>query len=143
MLNQMASEFESQYLQNPESFDRVLDNLSKSFSGQSSLQSVFSYDRGLTPYASWENYAKCVGNGVAAAFGIDILKRAINKPVVDALKSRQWRVASSIIHSNLKRILGSKGASLVIKKIANKALPGGLPGQIVWIAGKCGVKEFI
>lgn len=69
------------------------------------------------------------------------MKKAVSKPVLDALKSRQWRVTSSIIHTNLSRIPAVKGASLVIKKRANKLLPAGLPGQIVWIAGKCGVKE--
>lgn len=136
LLDQMAAEFEAQYQNDPVSFDQALAGLDRSFSAQPTLGVV-------APNASWESYARCVGNGIAVAFGLDILKRAVNKPVIDALKSRQWRVASSIIHTNLSRILGAKGASLVIKKMENKLLPGGLPGQIVWIAAKCGVKEFI
>lgn len=136
LLDQMATEFEAQYQADPVAFDQAITGLNRSFSSQTRLGMV-------SPNASWESYAQCVGHNIAIAFGLDILKQAVNKPVIDALKSRQWRVASSIIHTNLSRILGAKGASIVIKKIANKFLPGGLPGQIIWIAGKCGVKEFI
>ena len=127
LLDQMATEFEAQYQADPVAFDQAITGLNRSFSSQTRLGMV-------SPNASWESYAQCVGHN---------MKQAVNKPVIDALKSRQWRVASSIIHTNLSRILGAKGASIVIKKIANKFLPGGLPGQIIWIAGKCGVKEFI
>ncbi|USR79945.1 hypothetical protein [Arcanobacterium pinnipediorum] len=80
----------------------------------------------------WNSFASCVGSGLAQSFGLDVLKRAFDSQVRNALKSHQWKVASSIMHRNLTRLLGKKGASFVIKKIAAKALPGGLPGQIAW-----------
>ncbi|QPK81167.1 hypothetical protein G7Y41_09045 [Schaalia sp. ZJ405] len=95
----------------------------------------------ITPQ-SWSTFASCVGNGLAASFGIDILKRAFNHEVRNALKSRQWKVASSIIFRNLNKYLGKKAAQIIIKKIAAKVLPGGLPGQIAWLVAKCGVKEI-
>lgn len=90
---------------------------------------------------SWGTFANCVGNGLAKSFGLDVLKRAFNQEVRKALKSRQWKVASSVMHRNLKKFLGKKVASYVIKLIASKALPGGLPGQIAFQAGKCAIKE--
>lgn len=143
LLDKMAAEFEREYNYNPAAFDATIAKLGSSLSAQPTLDQFSPKSAVIAPYASWDSYARCVGEGIAAAFAIDVLKQAINKPVIDALKSRQWRVASSIIHTNLSRILGSKGASFVIKKIASKALPGGLPGQLIWIAAKCGVKEFI
>lgn len=97
---------------------------------------------GLITTQSWNSFASCVGNGLAKSFGLDVLKRAFNSKVRSALKSRQWKVASSIMHRNLTKILGKKGASFVIKKIASKALPGGVPGQIAWQVGKCAIKEI-
>lgn len=97
---------------------------------------------GLITTQSWNSFATCVGNGLAKSFGLDVLKRAFNSEVRSALKSHKWKVASSIMHRNLTKILGKKGASFVIKKIASKALPGGLPGQIAWQVGKCGLKEI-
>lgn len=90
---------------------------------------------------SWGTFANCVGNGLAKSFGLDVLKRAFNQEVRKALKSRQWKVASSVMHRNLKKFLGKKVASYVIKLIASKELPGGLPGQIAFQAGKCAIKE--
>lgn len=97
---------------------------------------------GVITTRSWNSFANCVGNGLAKSFGLDVLKRAFNSEVRSALKSHKWKVASSIMHRNLTKILGKKGASFVIKKIASKALPGGLPGQIAWQVGKCGFKEI-
>ncbi|MGL5406323.1 MAG: hypothetical protein ACRDAX_05990 [Propionibacteriaceae bacterium] len=142
LLSRMASEFEITYNQNPQAFEEMLLKLSQPKSHQP-LNKNIANENSVEPLASWESFSNCVGDGLSQAFAIDILKQAINKEVVDALKSRQWRVASSIIHKNLSKLVGSKGASFIIKKIANKALPGGLPGQLAWIAGKCGVKEFI
>lgn len=69
---------------------------------------------------NWNTFANCVGNGIAKSFGLDVLKKAFNKEVRQALKSRKWKVASSIMHRNLKKILGKKAASFVIKKLQRK-----------------------
>lgn len=90
----------------------------------------------------WNSFASCVGTRLAKSFGIDALKRAFNSQVRSALKSHKWKVASSILYRNLTRILGKNGASKAIKKIASKALPGGLPGQIAWNVVRCGFKEI-
>lgn len=90
---------------------------------------------------SWGTFANCIGNGLAKSYGLDVLKRAFNQEVRKALKSLKWKVASSVMHRNLKKFLGKKVASYVIKVIASKALPGGLPGQIAFQAGKCAIKE--
>ncbi|WP_406714973.1 hypothetical protein [Trueperella pyogenes] len=88
---------------------------------------------------SWNSFTTCVGSGLAKSFGLDVLKRAFDSEVRSALKSHKWKVASSIMHRNLTEILGKKGTSLIIKKIASKALPEGLPGQVAWQVGKCGL----
>ncbi|MBW3084916.1 hypothetical protein KEM60_01106 [Austwickia sp. TVS 96-490-7B] len=93
------------------------------------------------PGYSLATFRQCVSTGVAQAFGIELLKQAFNDEVVKALKSRAWKVASAIIFKNLETKIGKKGAQLVIKKIASKALPGGLPAQLALIGGKCGTKE--
>lgn len=90
----------------------------------------------------WKSFNKCVANGAANVFGLDILKRAINKKVVKALKSRQYKKATSIIHTNISKIAGKKYASKVIKFMARKLLPGGLPAQLSWVLGKCGLKQI-
>lgn len=128
LLNQMSEEFEA-------------------YGEQGEYDALPLYDNAATlpdqatPYG-WKEFANCVGSGIARAYGLDVLKQAFNHEVRQALKSRQWKVASAIMHRNLKRILGKKGASWVIKKIAHKALPGGLAGQIAWQVGKCGFKEI-
>ncbi|MBP3223555.1 MAG: hypothetical protein J6M18_06495 [Actinomycetaceae bacterium] len=91
---------------------------------------------------SWNSFANCIANKIANIFGMDILKRAFNQQVRTALKSRQWKVASSIIHKNITKIVGKKAASFLVIQIAKKALPGGLPGQIAFAAGKCAIKEI-
>lgn len=128
LLNQMSEEFAK--LGNKGAYDGLI------------VGSDVQTNPGTITTYSWSSFASCVGEGLAKTFGLDILKRAFNSQVRNALKSHQWKVASSIMHRNLTKILGKNGASFVIKKIAAKALPGGLPGQIAWQVGKCGLNEI-
>lgn len=120
----------------------ALNEISEGFEtyGSNGAYDDLPMESGVTFY-SWDSFANCVGEGLAKSFGVDALKRAFNDEVRAALKSRQWKVASAIMHKNLEKIVGKKMASKIIKKIAGKALPGGLPGQIAWQTGKCGIKE--
>lgn len=119
MLNEMASQFK--YYSTNGSYDDLISAME---------------DRG------WSSYLNCVAKGVARSFGLDILKEVFTDEVRGLLKSRQWKVVSSVIHRNLSKKLGKKGASWVIKKMATKFLPGGLPGTIAFQAAVCGLKEI-
>lgn len=128
LLNQMSEEFEKYG--------------EKGFYEELIVGTDYQPKPGMVTTLGWDSFASCVGNGLARSFGLDILKRAFNHEVRSALKSRQWKVASAIMHRNISKYLGKKAASIIIKKIASKALPGGLPGQIAWQVGKCGFKEI-
>ena len=58
-----------------------------------------------------------------------------------ALKSRQWKVASSIAFNILKKA-SPKLASFLIKKAAGSLLPGGAIGILAFSAGQCALGEL-
>lgn len=88
------------------------------------------------------DFVKCMKNGLRNAVGLDILKRAYTKEVRKYLKSKAWKKASSILFRNIKRVAGKKAGQFLVKKLAGKLLPGGVPAQLAWIAGKCAVKNI-
>lgn len=90
----------------------------------------------------WNRFGNCVAKELGVATAKEIIK-AFNEPRVRrALKSRQWRVASSIFFETVKKV-SPKLARFLIKKAANSLLPGGVVGIIVVAVAKCGVKEVI
>lgn len=70
-----------------------------------------------------------------------IIKAFAEPKVRKALKSRQWKVASSIAFNILKKT-SPKIASFLIKKAAHSVLPGGAVGALVIAVGACALGEL-
>lgn len=82
-------------------------------------------------------WAKKLGIADAKA----IIKAFAEPKVRKALKSRQWKVASSIAFNILKKT-SPKIASFLIKKAAHSVLPGGAVGALAVAVGACALGEL-
>ena len=121
--------------------DGSLEELKEAIETQQTEQQEV--QQGKYQVKSINSFGKCLVGSLGSAVGVDIIKRAYTKPVKTALKSHHWKKASSILFTNLKKVLGKKASKLLIKKIAHVALPGGLPAKFAFIVAVCGVKEIV
>ncbi|MGQ5521581.1 hypothetical protein ACULLB_18090 (plasmid) [Enterococcus gallinarum] len=72
----------------------------------------------------------------AKIIGLDIAKQVFSPEVKRLLASKAWKKASEVI----VRTLGKKVGAKVLQKMIGKMVPGGIPAQIIFSAGKCGIK---
>ncbi|MFR0814508.1 MAG: hypothetical protein ACLSIL_08625 [Enterococcus casseliflavus] len=71
--------------------------------------------------------------------GLDIAKQIFTPQVKNLIASKAWKKASEVII----KTLGKKLGTAALKKILGKLVPGGIPAQIIFSAGKCGIKAVI
>lgn len=88
-----------------------------------------------------EHFAKCLAKKIGIADVKEIIKAFAEPKVRKALKSKQWKKASSIAFNILKKT-SPKIASFIIKKAANSVLPGGVVGMLALAAGQCALGEI-
>lgn len=74
--------------------------------------------------------------------GKELIKIFAEPKIRKALKSKQWKKASSIAFNLLKKS-SPEIAKFIIKKAANALLPGGLITFSAFPIAKCAVKELI
>ncbi|PCC29629.1 hypothetical protein CIK76_04325 [Glutamicibacter sp. BW80] len=89
----------------------------------------------------WNSFGSCVAKEMGIKAAVELAKVFAEPKVRKALKSKQWRKASSIAYERLKKI-SPKVAKLIIKKAANSVLPGGIVTVIAIPVGKCAIKEL-
>ncbi|MBD8020476.1 hypothetical protein [Brevibacterium gallinarum] len=90
---------------------------------------------------NWNSFANCTANGLGVKAAQEIVKAFAEPKVRKALKSKQYKKASSIAFNILKKT-SPKIASFIIKRAANAALPGGVVTFFSIPVGKCAVKEL-
>ena len=88
------------------------------------------------PYQSRSNFGECMKSEFAKMIGLDIAKQVFSPEVKRLLASKAWKKASEVI----VRTLGKKVGAKVLQKMIGKMVPGGIPAQIIFSAGKCGIK---
>lgn len=91
---------------------------------------------------NWNSFGNCVAKEMGIKAAVELAKVFAEPQVRKALKSKQWRKASSIAYERLKKI-SPKVAKLIIKKAANSVLPGGIVMVIAIPVGKCAIKELL
>lgn len=88
-----------------------------------------------------EHFAQRLAKKIGIADVKEIIKAFAEPKVRSALKSKQWKKASSIAFNILKKT-SPKIASFIIKKAANSLLPGGVVGMLALAAGQCALGEI-
>lgn len=122
----------------PFNFDMLLDqydkggNVAVAVAGTSQI-SALSWD--------WNHFGNCMSKKLGIADAKAIIKAFAEPKVRKALKSRQWKVASSIAFNILKKT-SPKIASFLIKKAAHSVLPGGAVGALVIAVGACALGDL-
>ena len=89
----------------------------------------------------WNHFGSCMAKKLGIADAKAIIKAFAEPKVRKALKSRQWKVASSIAFNILKKT-SPKIASFLIKKAAHSVLPGGAVGALAIAVGACALGEL-
>ncbi|HGW6192719.1 hypothetical protein [Enterococcus faecalis] len=85
------------------------------------------------------NFVECMKTEFQKIIGLDIAKQIFSPEVKKLLASKAWKKASEVIVRTLGKKLGKKA----LQKIVSKMIPGGIPAQIVFSAGKCGIKAIL
>lgn len=82
------------------------------------------------------NFGECMKSEFQKIIGLDLAKQVFSPQVKQLLAKKAWKKASEIIVRTLGQKIGRKALGMLIKKM----VPGGIPAQIVFSAGKCGIK---
>ncbi|WP_285124248.1 hypothetical protein [Lactococcus petauri] len=82
------------------------------------------------------NFGECMKSEFQKIIGLDLAKQVFSPQVKQLLAKKAWKKASEIIVRTLGQKVGRKALGMLIKKM----VPGGIPAQIVFSAGKCGIK---
>ncbi|WP_213355666.1 hypothetical protein [Enterococcus casseliflavus] len=85
------------------------------------------------------NFVDCMKKEFEKIVGLDIAKQIFTPQVKNLIASKAWKKASEVII----KTLGKKLGTAALKKILGKLVPGGIPAQIIFSAGKCGIKAVI
>lgn len=85
------------------------------------------------------NFVDCTKKEFEKIVGLDIAKQIFTPQVKQLIASKAWKKASEVII----KTLGKKLGTAALKKILGKLVPGGIPAQIIFSAGKCGIKAVI
>ena len=124
--------------------EQLVQNLSLVDDGfkNSSTRLVYGGQVGVAALSwDWNSFGNCVAKELGIKAAVEFAKVFAEPRVRKALKSKQWRKASSIAYERLKKI-SPKVAKLIIKKAANSVLPGGIVTVIAIPVGKCAIKEL-
>lgn len=90
---------------------------------------------------NWTSFGKCTAKELGVKVAQEIVKAFAEPKVRKALKSKQYKKASSIAFNILKKT-SPKIAKFIIKRAANAALPGGVVTFFAIPIGKCAIKEL-
>lgn len=143
-----------------EEYDKAVDNLAIAFQEQydstvksnpnlteedivkSILLFTFSDESHSINKRSLDSFGQCMMQKLGISELKNIAKQVFNKQVVQALKSKAWKKASSIIANAITKYAGKKMASWAIKKIAHYFLPGTGWFSLGVAVGQCGLGEL-
>lgn len=122
----------------PLNFDLLLDQFDKE--GNLAVAAVGT-SRVAALSWDWNHFGRCMAKKLGIADAKAIIKAFAEPKVRKALKSRKWKVASSIAFNILKKT-SPKIASFLIKQAARQVLPGGAVGALAVAVGACALGEL-
>lgn len=128
----------------PFDFDKLFAALDEGASDQKALtQAAVATPQSAAVAMKWntDHFVKCLAKKIGIADVKQIIKAFAEPKVRKALKSKQYKKASSIAFNILKKT-SPKIAKFLIKKAARSVLPGGAVGMLAMAAGQCALGEL-
>lgn len=124
-------------------FDMLFEALDGGHTNQTALVAAATSRSPAAVTPQWDNshFGKCLAKKIGIADIKAIIKAFAEPKVRKALKSKQWKKASSIAFNILKKT-SPKIAKFLIKKAAHSVLPGGVVGVLALAAGQCALGEI-